>query len=202
MNRLRTQMQKIFGLVKHHVGTDHLGNKYYYIPEQKTWTGQTVRSRRKMESVNPKEIDYEHGNIPFEWEAWIRGSRKDPPTEEEILQNIEYRKTIKLRAYEIQQDEEMRKEKENEQGLVARPAQTHIKGHASANYFGKDKLSSEPSSTANTFQPGGWSPPGKKHCNSRHIEYDMFIHYSADSSCYRPPILTYQKDNIDDFFEM
>lgn len=30
--------------MKEHVGTDHLGNKYYYIPEQKTWTGKLKSS--------------------------------------------------------------------------------------------------------------------------------------------------------------
>ncbi|XP_055490808.1 NADH dehydrogenase [ubiquinone] 1 alpha subcomplex assembly factor 2 isoform X1 [Leucoraja erinacea] len=159
MNPIRTLLTRMFGLVKHHVGTDQLGNKYYYVPQQKTWTGQTIRSRRIIEAVIPKEIDYEVGNIPFEWEAWIRGTRKEPPTTEEILQNEEYRQMIKLRVCELQQDEEIRKEKEYEEGLVTRPVQTQIKGHASANYFEKDKQSSGPSSTANTFQPGSWLPP-------------------------------------------
>ncbi|XP_048454723.1 NADH dehydrogenase [ubiquinone] 1 alpha subcomplex assembly factor 2 isoform X2 [Rhincodon typus] len=91
--------------------------------------------------------------------AWIRGRREDPPTKEEILHNEEYRKMIKINADEVQQKEEIRREKEYEEGLVARPIRTQIKGHASATYFGKDKLSSEPTSTANTFQPGGWLPP-------------------------------------------
>ncbi|XP_048454732.1 NADH dehydrogenase [ubiquinone] 1 alpha subcomplex assembly factor 2 isoform X3 [Rhincodon typus] len=129
MNQIRTVLQRMFGLVKHHVGTDQFGNKYYYIPEQKSWT------------------------------AWIRGRREDPPTKEEILHNEEYRKMIKINADEVQQKEEIRREKEYEEGLVARPIRTQIKGHASATYFGKDKLSSEPTSTANTFQPGGWLPP-------------------------------------------
>uniref|UniRef100_A0A2K6H0Z9 NADH:ubiquinone oxidoreductase complex assembly factor 2 n=1 Tax=Propithecus coquereli TaxID=379532 RepID=A0A2K6H0Z9_PROCO len=30
--------------VKEHVGTDQLGNKYYYIPEYKNWRGE-VRAR-------------------------------------------------------------------------------------------------------------------------------------------------------------
>ncbi|XP_043545310.1 NADH dehydrogenase [ubiquinone] 1 alpha subcomplex assembly factor 2 isoform X2 [Chiloscyllium plagiosum] len=129
MSQIRTLLQRMFGLVKHHVGTDQFGNKYYYIPEQRSWT------------------------------AWIRGRRVDPPTIEEILRNEEYRKMIKINADEVQQKEEIRREKEYEEGLVARPIRTQTKGHASATYYGKDDLSSEPSSTANTFQPGGWLPP-------------------------------------------
>ncbi|XP_078253403.1 NADH dehydrogenase [ubiquinone] 1 alpha subcomplex assembly factor 2 isoform X2 [Rhinoraja longicauda] len=69
MNPIRTLLTRMFGLVKHHVGTDQFGNKYYYVPQQKTWTGQTFRSRRIIEAVIPKEIDYEVGNIPIEWEG-------------------------------------------------------------------------------------------------------------------------------------
>nr|KAF6441612.1 NADH:ubiquinone oxidoreductase complex assembly factor 2 [Rousettus aegyptiacus] len=66
--------------VKEQVGTDQFGNKYYYIPEYKNWRGQTIREKRIVEAANQKEVDYEVGNIPAEWEAWIRRTRKTPPT--------------------------------------------------------------------------------------------------------------------------
>ncbi|XP_023401259.1 NADH dehydrogenase [ubiquinone] 1 alpha subcomplex assembly factor 2 isoform X2 [Loxodonta africana] len=68
--------------VKQHVGTDQLGNKYYYIPEYKNWRGQTIREKRIVEAAQKKEVDYETGDIPAEWEAWIRRMRKIPPTME------------------------------------------------------------------------------------------------------------------------
>lgn len=40
MDKIAGVLRRTFGLVRHHVGTDHLGNKYYFIPEQKTWTGK------------------------------------------------------------------------------------------------------------------------------------------------------------------
>uniref|UniRef100_A0A8D0UHI4 Uncharacterized protein n=1 Tax=Sus scrofa TaxID=9823 RepID=A0A8D0UHI4_PIG len=66
--------------VKEQVGTDRFGNKYYYIPEHKNWredfsfipsgaTGQTVREKRIVEASNKREIDYEVGDIPAEWEG-------------------------------------------------------------------------------------------------------------------------------------
>lgn len=36
-------------MIKEHVGTDHLGNKYYTIPEQKTWTGELHNSNSSLE---------------------------------------------------------------------------------------------------------------------------------------------------------
>lgn len=40
MSRFVSLLRTTFGVVREHVGTDHFGNKYYYIPEQKTWTGK------------------------------------------------------------------------------------------------------------------------------------------------------------------
>lgn len=40
MSRIAALLRRSFGVVRQHVGTDHLGNKYYLIPEQKTWTGK------------------------------------------------------------------------------------------------------------------------------------------------------------------
>nr|XP_044628055.1 NADH dehydrogenase [ubiquinone] 1 alpha subcomplex assembly factor 2 isoform X4 [Equus asinus] len=68
--------------VKEQVGTDRFGNKYYCIPEYKNWRGHTVRERRIVEAANKREVDYEVGDIPTEWEAWIRRTRKTPPTME------------------------------------------------------------------------------------------------------------------------
>ncbi|XP_016286793.1 NADH dehydrogenase [ubiquinone] 1 alpha subcomplex assembly factor 2 isoform X2 [Monodelphis domestica] len=69
--------------VKQHVGTDQFGNKYYYIPQRKNWLGQTLRERRVIET-NMKEVDYKEGDIPSEWEAWIRKTRKTPPSIEKL----------------------------------------------------------------------------------------------------------------------
>ncbi|XP_074241788.1 NADH dehydrogenase [ubiquinone] 1 alpha subcomplex assembly factor 2 isoform X4 [Saimiri boliviensis] len=71
--------------VKEHVGTDQFGNKYYYIAGYKNWRGQTIREKRIVEAVKKQEVDYESGDIPTEWEAWIRRKRKTPPTMEESL---------------------------------------------------------------------------------------------------------------------
>lgn len=50
MSRFATLLRRTFGVMKEHVGTDHLGNNYYYIPEQKTWTGELKSSYRSANS--------------------------------------------------------------------------------------------------------------------------------------------------------
>uniref|UniRef100_A0A2K6MHN0 NADH:ubiquinone oxidoreductase complex assembly factor 2 n=1 Tax=Rhinopithecus bieti TaxID=61621 RepID=A0A2K6MHN0_RHIBE len=109
--------------------------------------------KRIVEAANKKEVDYEIGDIPTEWEAWIRRTRKTPPTMERRSQNKS-------------QDFVKRKllSKETNEELLPPPVQTQIKGHASAPYFGKEEPSVTPSSTGKTFQPGSWMPQdGKSH---------------------------------------
>ncbi|RVE68097.1 hypothetical protein OJAV_G00088260 [Oryzias javanicus] len=161
MSRIIGVLRRAFGYVREHVGTDHLGNKYYFIPEQKSWTGKNIRAKRMVEAANPAEYEYAEGSIPMEWDAWMRGRRKDPPSIEEILTNQSEREQIKLKAKEVEEKDLALQTKEYEEGLVA-PAQTVAKGHAAAANFGRQEISEEPVSTANTFQPGSWMPTSKK----------------------------------------
>ncbi|KAF8792394.1 hypothetical protein HNY73_003995 [Argiope bruennichi] len=40
-------------------------------------------------------------NLPAEWEAWLRGRRRDAPTEEEVMQNLALAQTKKIKGDEI-----------------------------------------------------------------------------------------------------
>ncbi|XP_060894771.1 NADH dehydrogenase [ubiquinone] 1 alpha subcomplex assembly factor 2 [Labrus mixtus] len=162
MSRIVGALRRTFGIVRDHVGTDTLGNKYYIIPEQKTWTGRLVRAKRMVEAANPTEFEYTEGNIPMEWDAWIRGRRKEPPSIEELLKNEAYRGQIKVKAKELEERDLALLAKEYEEGLVATPAKTLATGHAASSNFGKQEISEEPTSTANEFQPGSWMPNPKK----------------------------------------
>lgn len=162
MSRFSSLLRRTFGVVREHVGTDHLGNKYYSIPEQKSWTGRLVRAKRMVVAANPTEYEYMEGSIPMEWDAWIRGRRKEPPSVEELLRNESQREAIKLKAKEVEEKDLALQAKEYEEGLVATPARTVAKGHAASTSFGKQEISEDPTSTANTFQPGSWMPTSKK----------------------------------------
>lgn len=78
------------------------------------------------------------------------------------MKNESYREQIKLKAKEVEENDAALLAKEYEEGLVATPARTVAKGHAAASSFGKQEISEEPTSTANTFQPGSWLPSSKK----------------------------------------
>ncbi|XP_057588527.1 NADH dehydrogenase [ubiquinone] 1 alpha subcomplex assembly factor 2-like [Hippopotamus amphibius kiboko] len=160
---LRVLWRALSKEVKQQVGTGRFGNRYYYIPEHKNWRGQTIREKRIVEAANKREIDYEAGDIPTEWEAWIRKTRKTPPTVEEIMKSEKYTEEIKMKDKDCYEEEKLLREESNKE-LVTPPVQTQIKGHASAPYFGKEEPSVAPTSTGKTFQPGSCVPQdGKSH---------------------------------------
>uniref|UniRef100_A0A8C5TGU8 NDUF2 factor n=1 Tax=Malurus cyaneus samueli TaxID=2593467 RepID=A0A8C5TGU8_9PASS len=119
-----------------------------------------IPERRFVEAVNREAYQYQIGDFPAEWEAWIRKKREDPPTIEEILRNENYREEMKQKVKDVSEKDRLLQAKEYEEGLVAEPSHTQVKGHASAPYYGKKETSEDPTSTANTFQPGAWKPPG------------------------------------------
>ncbi|NWT02572.1 NDUF2 factor, partial [Mionectes macconnelli] len=151
---------RLLGPAKELVGTDQFGNKYYRVPKHETRAGRIIPERRFVEAVNHEAYQYQVGDFPAEWEAWIRRKRKDPPTIEEILRNENYREEMKQKIKDVSEKDKLLQAKEYKEGLVAEPGHTQVKGHASAPYYGKKEPSEDPTSTANTFQPGAWMPPG------------------------------------------
>ncbi|XP_009866300.1 PREDICTED: mimitin, mitochondrial [Apaloderma vittatum] len=78
----------------------------------------------------------------------------------EILKNENYREEMKRKVKDVSEKDKLLQAKEYKEGLVAEPGHTRVKGHASAPYYGKKEPSQDPTSTASTFQPGSWMPPG------------------------------------------
>uniref|UniRef100_A0A8C3JYY0 NADH:ubiquinone oxidoreductase complex assembly factor 2 n=2 Tax=Scolopacidae TaxID=8917 RepID=A0A8C3JYY0_9CHAR len=157
---LRALRLRLFGPDKELVGTDQFGNKYYRVPKHETRAGQIIPERRFVETINRQAYQYEMGDFPMEWEAWIRKKRNDPPSIEEILKNENYREEMKQKIKDVSEKDKLLQAKAYKEGLVAEPAHTQVKGHASAPYYGKKEPSQDPTSTASTFQPGSWMPPG------------------------------------------
>ncbi|XP_030323405.1 NADH dehydrogenase [ubiquinone] 1 alpha subcomplex assembly factor 2 isoform X1 [Calypte anna] len=126
--------------------------------------GRIIPERRYVEAINRQAYQYEMGDFPTEWEAWIRKKRNDPPTIQEILKNENYREEMKQKIKEVSEKDKLLQAQEYKEGLIAEPVHTRVKGHASAPYYGKKEPSQDPASTASTFQPGSWMPPSS--CNS------------------------------------
>jgi NADH:ubiquinone oxidoreductase subunit len=111
------------------VGKDSLGNKYYYILKP----GMTTSPKRIYQNDNP-----DPGNIPPAWQAWLTGTRSDPPHDHEV-------------------DFQAFKPENSEESFAPNKGLNHASApSAGANVKFKEK--SEPESKGDTFQPGSWSP--------------------------------------------
>eukprot|EP00794_Sanderia_malayensis_P008224 gene8224-9104_t len=122
------------------VGEDQYGNKYFEIERA------DGKPRRSVECPSMQPADYEQGMIPTQWEAWVRGSIKDPPTLQELQEQEIMRKVIIEKAAEI-------KRKDDEAQRKAFEA-----GHASTPFYGHPNQGTEPTSHGATFEPGAWKP--------------------------------------------
>ncbi|XP_054723135.1 NADH dehydrogenase [ubiquinone] 1 alpha subcomplex assembly factor 2-like [Uloborus diversus] len=78
------------------VGEDHLGNRYF-----EGFRDPKVSSRPVSRWFVPKDGEWQQ-NLPAEWEAWIRGRRLQPPTQEEVEMNLAIAKTKKLKGDQIE----------------------------------------------------------------------------------------------------
>ncbi|GIY64762.1 mimitin, mitochondrial [Caerostris darwini] len=98
------------------MGQDHLGNKYYEASTNK-------HSMRKVGNrwFEPKVGEDWQQNLPAEWEAWLRGRRKDAPTEEEVHHNLAIAQMKKIKGDEITSQQQAKSQvnsiDENSQGF-------------------------------------------------------------------------------------
>uniref|UniRef100_A0A8C9L794 NADH:ubiquinone oxidoreductase complex assembly factor 2 n=1 Tax=Pavo cristatus TaxID=9049 RepID=A0A8C9L794_PAVCR len=145
---LRALRLRLLGPEKELVGTDQFGNKYYRVPQYQT--GQEHRQVLLAECTNH----------PSAWEHMVRDKRQTSVFSMEILKNENYRQEMKQKVKDMYEKDKLLQTKEYKEGLVAEPVHTQVKGHASAPYYGKKEPSQDPTSTASTFQPGSWMPPG------------------------------------------
>ncbi|KAH0812182.1 hypothetical protein GEV33_010619 [Tenebrio molitor] len=64
-------------------GSDYFGNKYYEIPAD-----PSIGKRKPSRWFEPPVKDDFQQEMPAEWEAWLRGRRTQPPSEEEVMKNL------------------------------------------------------------------------------------------------------------------
>lgn len=75
------------------VGRDHFGNKYFEIPADPS------RGKRKPRRwFEPRIAENFTADMPAEWEAWLRGRRPVPPTQEEIAHSQALMESKKQKA--------------------------------------------------------------------------------------------------------
>ena len=88
------------------MGKDYYGNKFYEIPPDPK-IGKRKATRWFVPQTTDK-YDFIHKVSP-EWEAWLRGRRKDAPTAEELAKNLEVMKLKQENAAEIEKNSSVSK---------------------------------------------------------------------------------------------
>ncbi|XP_062559994.1 NADH dehydrogenase [ubiquinone] 1 alpha subcomplex assembly factor 2 [Armigeres subalbatus] len=78
------------------VGEDYFGNKYYEIP------ANSSAGQRRERWFEPTEKEAYNQEVTAEWEAWLRGRRKEPPTEQELMRNLAIMKMKEKNAAELE----------------------------------------------------------------------------------------------------
>ncbi|XP_064606706.1 NADH dehydrogenase [ubiquinone] 1 alpha subcomplex assembly factor 2-like [Liolophura sinensis] len=79
------------------VGEDHLGNRYFL---KEADPKRNLRGGRWVEPVNNDQ--FKPPEVPVEWEAWLRGRRDDPPTQQELDKNHALMLRTLRRAQELE----------------------------------------------------------------------------------------------------
>lgn len=76
-------------------GVDYNGTKYFEIPLDSSTNRR--RPARWFEPATGGDENFDQ-QLPAEWESWLRNRRREPPTEEEVLKNLEIMKMKKKNA--------------------------------------------------------------------------------------------------------
>ncbi|XP_066253755.1 NADH dehydrogenase [ubiquinone] 1 alpha subcomplex assembly factor 2 [Euwallacea similis] len=79
-----------------YMGTDTFGNKFFEIPVSSS--SSKSKPTRWFEPVIKDDFQSE---MSSEWESWLRGRRKIPPTDEEIARNLAIMEMKKKNAIEV-----------------------------------------------------------------------------------------------------
>ncbi|XP_018327880.1 NADH dehydrogenase [ubiquinone] 1 alpha subcomplex assembly factor 2 [Agrilus planipennis] len=77
-------------------GIDYMGNNYYEIPAD-----PSIGKRQDKRWFVPQNSE-NFEDVPPEWDSWLRGRRKEPPTEEEIMKNLAIIEIKRKNAIEVE----------------------------------------------------------------------------------------------------
>ncbi|ORX98837.1 hypothetical protein K493DRAFT_313463 [Basidiobolus meristosporus CBS 931.73] len=156
------------------VGVDQYGNQYYETTKPDPEKGYC---RRKVEPIAEDVLSYNTSKIPVQWHSWLRYTRVDPPTVEEILLAEKKIAQTVQRAHILDQKWQQRKlqiEQEAQKSIGAGgdvPQETSAASSASAEPIEKPKkqvtkkpivISPEPAGQGDTFEPGSWVPSSRR----------------------------------------
>ncbi|KAL1919041.1 uncharacterized protein VTP21DRAFT_2422 [Calcarisporiella thermophila] len=154
------------------IGTDLEGNLYWEAPNTRNPTSRYLQRFVEFKQQGSDLSDYAEREIPVQWLAWLRHTRHDPPTIQEIIEADKRREQIIARAKELDRKWEERKAELQQQELLRIEAQK-----AKEKPFEEEKekqqqpkkkiepeplFSPHPTGQGDTFEPGAWQPSSRQ----------------------------------------
>ncbi|KAL1929865.1 hypothetical protein VTP01DRAFT_1019 [Rhizomucor pusillus] len=140
------------------VGWDLDGNEYWEMPDPNNPGGRWKRW------VQMKDDDiglFEENKLPVQWQAWLRHTRYEAPTIEELLKEQRRRQLLQQRVRQLQLEEQ--EEKKKLEASSARERNQHAaSSHAAPEEARKDQDTTEPMGHGETFTPGQWTPTSRR----------------------------------------
>mmetsp|Transcript_15239 Transcript_15239/g.29455 ORF Transcript_15239/g.29455 Transcript_15239/m.29455 type:complete len:154 (-) Transcript_15239:87-548(-) len=123
--RLGDLTRSVFGSRGELVGKDSLGNHYYKKMGIDPDDG-VEKEYRWMESPRGHNhvYNYDPNRTPVEWNGWLRGSRQQPPTEQELARNEMYRKQVQVQVKELKVKEQRRRRIKEEEDAEKKAGET------------------------------------------------------------------------------
>ncbi|GAA5977867.1 hypothetical protein JCM11641_006094 [Rhodosporidiobolus odoratus] len=95
MSLLRSAARRLgLGKYKYWRGQDLQGNNFFERPHE-TYPGEWRKNKRYVEYQEARPLsDYDFRSIPVQWSAWLRRTRQEPPTLQELEQD--YTRQLRL----------------------------------------------------------------------------------------------------------
>ncbi|KAJ3126936.1 hypothetical protein HK098_006976 [Nowakowskiella sp. JEL0407] len=137
-----------------YVGTDLDNNMYFEMPSL-----TSSKPRRKVEYLDGRDHrGYDPDSIPIQWQSWLRNTRDDAPTIQELIESQRYSKYLSERGQELEREYQAKKLQLEEQRQELLNSPNNNADVKSEIEDAKEKTRWSPEGQGETFSPGTWNP--------------------------------------------
>ncbi|KAG0657003.1 hypothetical protein C6P46_006749 [Rhodotorula mucilaginosa] len=126
MSLFRSAARRLgLGKYRYWQGTDLQGNNFFERPHPE-FPDEWRKNKRYVEYYETKPLsDYNYQSIPVQWSSWLRRTRREPPTLEELQKDHLRQLRLRENVYRLEQEykaEKLRLAEANQAALLQAPA--------------------------------------------------------------------------------
>ncbi|GAA5989504.1 hypothetical protein JCM10908_000506 [Rhodotorula pacifica] len=126
MSLLRSAARRLgLGKYRYWQGTDLQGNNFFERPHPE-YPDEWRKNKRYVEYYEARPLsDYNYESIPVQWSSWLRRTRREPPSLEELQKDHLRQLRLQENVYRLEQEykaEKLRLAEANQANLLQAPA--------------------------------------------------------------------------------